>query len=417
MAGEVTNIKLYYGDTLEQVARRHFTTVDEILKMNPNIKNPELITVGDTLKVPSTIFDKQSSAEENVDSVIVKNTSASIAKIKNETKSEKEDNGEGSLKSVLTAGAGMIAGAALACVYFKRGNIASGIKRLVGQTGKVAKKTPAPMVPTAEAKEAIVKVETQLSRPTDYKAAADSLIPKVAPNHAAKQKELDEAFRALTPDTEKAVAQVKKNLSQHVDYKGIIDARIPKVPTAAEHAAKQKELNEAFQALTPEAEQALNRVKTQLNEATDYKAVIDSRISQAPTKAEHNKRLAELREYFDGTRIPKYRKGRKYTNLKEKMNADKRQARVKQNTPEQREEYLRSIGLGTAEPTQSSGLTWKKYLEERGRTYTPPVSGVVEADRRAAQNIAENLKKQQEQFPQFVSTSTIPELNFKYVIS
>lgn len=52
------------------------------------------------------------------------------------------------------------------------------------------------------------------------------------------------------------------------------------------------------------------------------------------------------------------------------------------------------IQLGTANATPSSGMTWKKYAEQHGTTYTPPTSGVGEADRRAAAIIKGNQEKQ-----------------------
>ena len=50
------------------------------------------------------------------------------------------------------------------------------------------------------------------------------------------------------------------------------------------------------------------------------------------------------------------------------------------------------IQLGTANATPSSGMTWKKYAEQHGTTYTPPTSGVGEADRRAAEIIKKNAE-------------------------
>ncbi len=43
--------------------------------------------------------------------------------------------------------------------------------------------------------------------------------------------------------------------------------------------------------------------------------------------------------------------------------------------------------LGSAHATPSSGMTWQKYAQQHGTTYTPPTSGVAEADRRAAKII------------------------------
>ena len=46
--------------------------------------------------------------------------------------------------------------------------------------------------------------------------------------------------------------------------------------------------------------------------------------------------------------------------------------------------------LGTAHATPSSGMTRQQFAQQRGTTYTPPVSGVAEADRRAAEIIKQN---------------------------
>lgn len=64
--------------------------------------------------------------------------------------------------------------------------------------------------------------------------------------------------------------------------------------------------------------------------------------------------------------------------------------------------------LGTAEPTPSGEpKTWAKYLKEHGKTYTQPVSGTVEADRRAANIIRGNEIKHQVQ----ETLSRKPEFN------
>ncbi len=370
MAGEITNVKLYYGDTLEKIARRHFTTIDAILELNPNIKNPDLIVVGDTLKVPAIILDaEEENYTANVDSIVV---TASPAPDKQTDKGEdnksvtaKNNEEDSGWKSALLFGSGILTGAALTYAYMRKGDIAAGLKMISAKVKNLFKHAPKTAQSTEEAKNAVMKFETAMNQPANYKAVTDDLLPKVPVNQEIRQKELDTVFTALSADAEKS----------------------------------------------------LRRVKKQLSKPTDYKKVIESQISHAPTKSEHNKRLRELREAYNGTKIPKYKKGRKYATLKKKIIEQKRQAKLKQNMQKQREEYLHSIGLGTAKPSQSTGITWKKYLEERGFNYTPKVSGAVEADIRAAQIIAENAKKQQNQISQFVSTSTNPNLKFQYLIA
>lgn len=48
--------------------------------------------------------------------------------------------------------------------------------------------------------------------------------------------------------------------------------------------------------------------------------------------------------------------------------------------------------LGTAQPTSSRGMTWTKYAQEHGGTYTRPFSDVAHADRLAEEAIARNAR-------------------------
>src|SRR5690606_15569198 len=41
------------GDTLSELARRHNTTVDEILALNPQIEDPNVIRAGDRIRLPA----------------------------------------------------------------------------------------------------------------------------------------------------------------------------------------------------------------------------------------------------------------------------------------------------------------------------------------------------------------------------
>ena len=41
------------GDTLSGLARKYHTTVAELMKINPLIRNPNLIYAGSTLNVPA----------------------------------------------------------------------------------------------------------------------------------------------------------------------------------------------------------------------------------------------------------------------------------------------------------------------------------------------------------------------------
>jgi len=62
--------KAIKGDTLSKIARTYGTTVQDILKANPQIKNANLIFEGSTYKIP--ISDSTSSLYENVDGNWVK---------------------------------------------------------------------------------------------------------------------------------------------------------------------------------------------------------------------------------------------------------------------------------------------------------------------------------------------------------
>jgi LysM repeat protein len=50
--GKGTTYTVKKGDTLSAIAKRYGTTVDAILKANPNIKNPNLIKVGQVINIP-----------------------------------------------------------------------------------------------------------------------------------------------------------------------------------------------------------------------------------------------------------------------------------------------------------------------------------------------------------------------------
>lgn len=48
----MTTYKVKKGDCLEQIARDHNTTVEAIMKLNPQIKNPNYIQANWVLKLP-----------------------------------------------------------------------------------------------------------------------------------------------------------------------------------------------------------------------------------------------------------------------------------------------------------------------------------------------------------------------------
>ncbi len=52
--GTVTDYTVKAGDTLSGIAQKYGTTVAALLKANPQIKNPDLIRVGEVIKIPGT---------------------------------------------------------------------------------------------------------------------------------------------------------------------------------------------------------------------------------------------------------------------------------------------------------------------------------------------------------------------------
>ena len=75
MGGPTKNYKIKWGDTLSELAVKFHTTVAELMRLNPKIKNKNLIYAGDTIKVPassssstkSSSSKKSSSSSHNTD--------------------------------------------------------------------------------------------------------------------------------------------------------------------------------------------------------------------------------------------------------------------------------------------------------------------------------------------------------------
>lgn len=63
-----TDYKIKKGDNLTKIAKANGTTVQALLKANPNIKNPNLIYAGETLKIPAndkpTVLPKPNNTDE-----------------------------------------------------------------------------------------------------------------------------------------------------------------------------------------------------------------------------------------------------------------------------------------------------------------------------------------------------------------
>ena len=50
----MAQITIQKGQTLSGIAKQHGTTVQDLLKVNPSIKNPNLIYAGSNLNLPGT---------------------------------------------------------------------------------------------------------------------------------------------------------------------------------------------------------------------------------------------------------------------------------------------------------------------------------------------------------------------------
>lgn len=57
------------GDTLSKIAKAHGVTVDEIVKSNPIIKDPNVIRVGWILNIPDKVVDVAGLLKECVKDV------------------------------------------------------------------------------------------------------------------------------------------------------------------------------------------------------------------------------------------------------------------------------------------------------------------------------------------------------------
>lgn len=514
MAGEnlnVTYVKVYTNDSLEKIARRHFTTVEKILELNPEIKDANLIEKGDTLRIPTTVFENSNKEEQalvgdtlefshknvandttivansalsdslNVvnkndsvksDSTYIDSTKVALSNDSNMTSKENEpevvtsnikeqsektsfwDTTAGTVtKTVLAFGLGFLA--------FKIGKSAiKYVKNGMAKTSSVTKNATAvgqeisQLKPTAEASKKVAEIEKIMSQPTDYAKVANSYVSE-APSkaiHDALQKEYDKmAVMRPTRESNAAVRDTLKQLrgKNNIDYKELIESRIPLKPTASQHNKAQAMYEDLFRGeiQSPESKKIVEAIEKQLSQPTDYAKVANSYVSEAPSKAMHD----ALQKEYDKMAIrskstPKRKKTRakkehrynvhndgKPKNLKELMAQRKKEkieksakyiigkdaksaeksAELKQKLEHQ--EYLASIGLGSAKPTKSSGMTWSKYAQEHGTNYQAPKSGVAEVDRIAAEIIQKN--RQREFVPFSYVSSTRPNLDFKYVNS
>ena len=405
MAGEVSNVsyvKIYGGDTLEKIAKRHFTTVEKLMELNPKIEDKNVILKGDTLKIPVTIFENQEEEIQGVsqkmadrvelnnllDSAKVENPVDTI-QIKQEVKTvqpaeapaakqvetpavTKENSGseENNIGKILFgASLGILAAIGL----FGTGK---GVKFLMKKLTKnkavikevmhepkvnVAVQNPvSAMKPTPEAQAKIAAIEKQLAEPTDYKKVAESYISNKPSRraHKAKQKEYDAL--AIEPQNTETVTTNKRSLKVRNRKKRYRNNNQP------------KNLKELMDKRNREAAQAQKQAATQNQEAV---------VKQKP--------VTEQKQETQTTRL----------------------ASIIQAAADRRK-HLESIGLGNAHASASTKMSWHKYAQEHGTKYVPPQNGVAEADRRAEEIIKSNAQKNKEID---VFSSTHPNLKVEYV--
>jgi LysM repeat protein len=50
--GQTTSVRIQKGDTLSELAMKHKISRRKLQKLNPNIRNPNLIIAGKNLKLP-----------------------------------------------------------------------------------------------------------------------------------------------------------------------------------------------------------------------------------------------------------------------------------------------------------------------------------------------------------------------------
>lgn len=196
MANDVTSVQVQYSTAISKLAEQYDTSVEKILAANPGIKQTDTVYAGEVINVPVSVFDDPDVIQEvNVDSLNL-STSALPAKPDEETStatSETESKSDGfNWGKALAIGATVLGVVGAGYYLFKKG-------KLDGIINFFKKKPAAPQVmkPNAQAREALARVEGQLSRPTDYRAASEALIPKAAPDHAARQADLEAAFASV----------------------------------------------------------------------------------------------------------------------------------------------------------------------------------------------------------------------------
>lgn len=402
MAGEVSNVsyvKIYGGDTLEKIAKRHFTTVEKLMELNPKIEDKNVILKGDTLKIPVTIFENQEEEIQRVsqkmadrvelnnllDSAKVENPVDTI-QIKQEVKTvqpaeapaakqvetpavTKENSGseENNIGKILFgASLGILAAIGL----FGTGK---GVKFLMKKLTK---------------NKAVIK---EVMHEPKVNVAVQNPVPAMKP----------------TPEAQAKIAAIEKQLAEPTDYKKVAESYISNKPSRRAHKAKQKEYDAL--AIEPQNTETVTTNKRSLRVRNRKKSKRYRNNDNQP------KNLKELMN----------KRAREAANARKKAAIQEQEAAVKQKQETQttrlasiiqaaadRRKHLESIGLGNAHASASTKMSWHKYAQEHGTKYVPPQNGVAEADRRAEEIIKSNAQKNKEID---VFSSTHPNLKVEYV--
>jgi LysM repeat protein len=66
---EISSLKIKPGDTLTKIAKENGTTVDALMKANPNIKDPNKIFAGDTLNLPGATLAQDGKNKPTIQSI------------------------------------------------------------------------------------------------------------------------------------------------------------------------------------------------------------------------------------------------------------------------------------------------------------------------------------------------------------
>ena len=134
------------------------------------------------------------------------------------------------------------------------------------------------------------------------------------------------------------------------------------------------------------------RLKERFNHKKD-----NSKKSNAEAIAELNERRSKKTASKGQSKSLTYNEAHRVENnipqeQVDKLNKLKAQLEAEEAASKKVQSAKSDIPAADASKSQAEPKTWKKYLAEHGKEYKQPVSGVVEADRRAAEAIKKNAE-------------------------